>query len=647
MKNKWLLWACLAAVSSVSAQVADDPVVMKINGKDIHKSEFEYIYNKNSQQQVDNKSLDEYVKLFVNYKLKVAEAEAAGIDTTEAFRTELEGYRDELAKPYLIDSSVDEKLAREAYARMGEDIEVSHILIRPENGVVDADEKAREKAQAILDRIRQGEDFGKLAAEYSEDGSRMQNGYLGKFRGGRVVYAFETAAYALQPGEVSDLVKTQFGYHIIKLHSRCADPGERLVSHILLLLPRGATSAQKEQKEAQVKEIMQELRDGGDFAELAKKYSEDRGTASRGGELPWFGIGSYVKEFETAAYALENPGDISEPVASPYGWHIIKLLDKRSLKPFEQMRSEITGMMARDERGNMAREAMIEKLKQEYHLVVNEPEKARMIELLENIKPTMLDSIRNEWSKVDAPIFSFDGKTVSVADFSASMMGKVRGAIANPETFIDTWLNRSVEKALIDREKGTLESKYPEFKNLMNEYRDGMMLFEISTREVWDKASQDTKGLAAYFKKHRKDYAWTSPRFKGFVIQAINDSVANAVKERIRTIDSDSVITTLYREFNNDTVRAVRIQRGVFAQGDNAWVDHYSFNASAPATDKTYPVVFTSGKMLKKYPEAYTDVRGQVTADYQNYLEKVWIKALNRKYPVVIYKDNLKTVNAQ
>ena len=225
MKNKWLLAALLAGNSWFGGGATDvDPVIMRVNNKDIHKSEFEYIYNKNSQQQIDHKSLDEYVTLFKNYKLKVAEAEAMGIDTTSAFKNELAGYREELAKPYLIDASVDDRLAHEAYDRMKEDVEVSHILIGLNARTPEDRAEAKKKAESVLAEIKAGEDFGMLAEKFSEDGSRQNKGYLGFIRGGRTVYPFEKAAFALQAGEVSDIVETQFGYHIIKVHSRRPNP---------------------------------------------------------------------------------------------------------------------------------------------------------------------------------------------------------------------------------------------------------------------------------------------------------------------------------------------------------------------------------------------------------------------------------------
>ena len=646
MKNKWLITALLAGNSWFWVLAADaDPVIMRVNNKDIHKSEFEYIYNKNSQQQIDHKSLDEYVTLFKNYKLKVAEAESLGIDTTEAFKNELAGYRDELAKPYLVDASVDDRLAEEAYERMKEDVEVSHILVGLRARTAADKAEAKKKAESILSRIKAGEDFGALAEEYSEDGSKQNKGYLGFIRGGRTVYPFEKAAFALQPGEVSDVVETQFGYHIIKVHSRRPNPGEFLFSHIMILVPRDASDEVKAQKEAEARAIYEELKAGADFATVAKERSEDKSTAVRGGELPWVSSGQFVKEFEDAAFALKNKGDITEPVLSPYGWHIIKLMDKRDIKPFEQMRSEITRMMSRDERGGMARAAMVAKLKTDYNFSLAEAQQEKLVSLAEEsgkVDSSYIAAIRDDQSE----LFSFKDHTYTVADFAA-ILSKGRDVTANAPEYIAAMIERMSDNEILNFEKSCLEDKYPDFRNLMNEYRDGMLLFEVSNREVWEKASKDTEGLQKYFKKNKKKYKWDKPHYKGFLFFFSDDTTATAVKKRLKKLDADSVIVVLNREFNTDSLTRVKVERGLFVEGENAKIDELVFKGPLVKVDEDFPVVFVSGKLLKKMPESYTDVRGQVTADYQTYLEKVWVENLNKKYPVEINEDVLKTVNKQ
>ncbi len=646
MKSKWFLAALLAGNSwALAFANTDDPVIMKVNGKEIYRSEFEYIYNKNSQQQVDKKSLDEYVTLFKNYKLKVAEAEAAGIDTTAEFQRELNGYRNELARPYLVDAKVDEMLARDAYERLKENVEVSHILVGLNARTPEEKAKAKEKAEEALRLVKSGVDFASVAREYSEDGSQSNGGYLGFIRGGRTIFAFEDAAYALNAGEVSDLVETRFGYHIIKVHSRRPDPGEFLFSHIMIMVPRTATSDAKKQKEAEIRAIYEELQHGADFATLAQARSEDQGSAVKGGELPWASSGQFVSEFEQAGFALKNKGDMTEPVLTPYGWHIIKLMDKRDVKPFEQMRSELKRQMSRDDRGQMARNAMVTRLKREYGFSQNNAQQAKLVKLAQEmgkVDSAYVAAIRDDKSA----LLSFKNHTYTVADF-AGILAVNRPIESNASGYISMMINSWGESKLLEYEKSLLEQKYPEFRNLMNEYRDGILLFEISNREVWDKASKDVPGLQRYFKKNKKKYKWDKPHYKGFVIECADEATAAAVQARVKKLDTDSVITVLNREFNTDSIQTVKVKQGLFAQGENAKVDELVFKGEPVKTDKAFPVVFVSGKLLKKYPDAYTDVRGQVTADYQTYLENVWVKNLNKKYPVEINEDVLKTVNKQ
>ncbi len=645
MKSKWLLAALIAGNSwALTFANANDPVIMTVNDKEIYKSEFEYIYNKNSQQQIDHKSLDEYVILFKNYKLKVAEAEAAGIDTTGAFQKELAGYRDELAKPYLIDGEVDERLCREAYERMKEDVEVSHILLGLNARTTEARANAKALADSLVVELKKGANFEQLARRYSEDGSKSNGGYLGFISGGRTVYPFEKAAFALHAGEISEVVETQFGYHIIKMHSRRANPGDFLLAHILLMTPRNATPEMLAQKEAEVRTLYDELRSGADFATVAKERSDDKGTAVKGGELPWASSGQFITEFEKAAFALKNKGDITEPVKTAYGWHIIKLLDRRDVRPFEQVRSEIKRLMVRDERGSMAQASMIEKLKNDYNYTLNDEQKVRLINLAVNnggVDSIYIDALQGD----QGVLFTCDGQTCTVAEFADFLPKRpMKNNVAN---YVSSMIESLSNKLLLDREKSGLEAKYPEFRNLMNEYRDGMLLFEISNREVWEKAAKDTEGLQKFFKKNRRNYKWEKPHYKGFVLHCNNEATATAVKARLKSLEADSVITVLNREFNNDSVAAVKVERGLYIKGDNKHVDQWVFDGEPVKVDEDFPVVFVSGKLLKKYPESYTDVRGQVTADYQTYLEKEWVKKLGKKYRVEINEDVLKTVNKQ
>lgn len=454
---------------------ADDPIVMTVNGKDVPRSEFEYSYNKNNTETVlDRKSLDEYVDLFINYKLKVAAAEEEHMDTIASFIKEMAEYRSQQAEAYLIDSTFIEEQARQVYKETAE---------------------------------------------------------------------------------------------------RIGSDGLILVSHILIRLQQDATSEQQLAAKVRIDSISTALKGGADFAELAQKVSQDPGTAAQGGMLPWIQKGQTIPAFEQVAYSLQ-PGQVSEPVLSAVGYHIIKMNDRKQFEPYEFHRESIYKWLEQRGINAAAKESMGRKL-------------------------------------------------------AAQMGGDVtpQEALAKAEMELDT--------------------KYPDFGYLMKEYHDGSMLYEISNREVWNKASKDEKGLEKFFKKHKKDYKFDEPVFRGVIVNCVDENVLNGVKKCVKGKPESEWIQTIREQFNNDSTLQVKIIRGPFKAGKNKYADYYIFKNTQeqPEAIEGFPVVSAIGKMLKKGPETYEDVRGAVTTDYQSFLEKEWVKQLRAKYKYTVYPDVIDTVN--
>ncbi|MEG1586126.1 MAG: peptidylprolyl isomerase [Bacteroidales bacterium] len=646
MKTKFLLTTLALSALSVSVYGEGDPVLMRINGQEIKKSEFEYIYHKNTQQQVaEQKNLDEYLNLFVNFKLKVAEAESRGIDTTKAFMTELAGYRKQLAQPYLVDKTVDEALAREAYDRMKENVEVSHILLRLDPNASEAQVKqVYNKITAYKQKLEKGYDFGKLAKEVSEDPSAQQNnGYLGYISGFMTVYPFETAAYNTPVGQISEPVRTQFGYHLLRVTDRRQDPGEVLASHIMKMTPRNADEKALAEAKKAIDKIYAQLQKGADFSELAKNESDDTNSGTNGGELPWFGAGRMVPEFEKEVFALTDKGSITKPFRSPYGWHIAKLLDRRGIDSYDAKKSDILRRIARDERGSKGHDALIAKLKDAYRFSMQPEGEKALNQLALDYSP--VDSVFCERAAgLAAPMMSLAGKTYTTADFAAYLRTHKGSNQFSHQDILAEKKKAFIDATIIAYEDSQLENKYADFRNLMREYRDGILLFEVSNKEVWEKASQDVAGLQRYFKKNKKSYRWDAPKFKGFVVECKNESVAEQARKIIKKAPADSVAIVLRRELNNDSIQFVRVQKGLYAKGDNPVVDALRFKEGDLPENHHFPVSFFSGKKLKRGPESYEDVRGLVTADYQTYLEKIWIQELKKKNAVEINEDVLKTV---
>ena len=631
-----------SAFLSVCLAQNNDPVLMNIAGKDVTKSEFEYIWNKNNSNTTpDMKSLAEYVDLFINFKLKVAEAESQGIDTTQAFITELSGYRKQLITPYLTDKDAEEAMIKLCYDRLRQYTEVSHIVLAVQPGASPEDTlKIYQKALALYKRALKGEDFAKLARENSDDGSKEDGGYLGYATGLRYVFPFENVAYNTPIGKIAAPIRSQFGYHIIKVLNRLDAGGKYRSAHIMKAVQPTATPEEKAAAKDSIFKIYKALQAGGDFTKFATTQSDDRGAAERGGEYGLMFCGSLPYEYESNVYKLKV-GEFSAPFQSKYGWHIVKALEFQPYPPLAEMRNDITGFIAQDEvRTQVAKKSFIERVKKDYGFTLNKESFDQFVKAYDLARLKGDSSLVKGLSESMNPLFVLNGRNFSQKGFALAIAKKADAA-NNLTTAFDNYVG---ELALAYEDKN-LEKKYPEFGHLMQEYRDGILLFEVSNREVWDKASQDTKGLEKYFKDSVDKYNWDKPHYKGFVISCANKDIAAKAKKMIKKMASDSISIVLKRTFNTDTTSVIKVEQGLFTQGENANVDFLAFKKTQPELDKKYPVAFLSGKVLAKGPESYTDVRGLVISDYQNFLEESWIKSLRAKYKVIVNKEVLNTVN--
>jgi peptidyl-prolyl cis-trans isomerase SurA len=468
------LFFLASLLCGVSFAQSSDPVIMTVNGAPVSRSEFEYSFNKNNSEGViDKKSVDEYVDLFINYKLKVVAALDAHLDTLTSFKNEFASYRDQQIRPTMV---TDEDVLAEAH-------------------------KVYDNTKASI-------------------------GQEGLFR----------------------------------------------AAHIFIHLDQKAKADEQTKAKNRIDSLYNVLKKGGDFSELAKKYSEDRGSAAQGGLLPWLRKSQTLKEFEDQAFRLK-PGQMSKPFLSPAGYHIILMKDRKPLDPFDSLKTNIINFI--EQRG-------------------------------------VREQIVNQ--KLDTLVKQSGGKI----------------------TKEDVLSHRADSLSAIDSD----------LKYLIREYHDGLLLVEISNRNVWEKASKDEPGLEKYFKKNKKKYAWTSPRFKGIVFHVKKAEDVDAVKKSVKGLPFDQWTSVLRKTFNNDSVIRVRVDKGIFKAGDNVFVDKLVFKKDTAVTAiKDYPIDGYYGKLLKKGPKEYSDVRGLVTADYQQVLEDAWIKDLRAKYPVVVNKEVLATVN--
>ena len=472
MKIGYMIAALLMVAGAATAQ--NDPTVMTINGQPVSRSEFEYSYNKNNAEGViDKKTVDEYVDLFINYKLKVAAALDAGLDTLQSFKTEFAQYRDQQVRPTFVDDADVEAEARRIY-----------------------------------------------------NNTKLAIGPRGLVR----------------------------------------------PAHIFLYVGQKATEAERQKVKERIDSIYSALKGGADFADMAKRLSQDPGSAANGGLLPWIGPSQTMKEFEDRAYALKD-GEMSEPFLSPAGYHIILMKGHKQLEPYDSLRSNIMKFI--EQRNVRERLAM---------------------------------------ARIDT-IVAHSGGTLT-------------------------------REEVLEQRADSLMAVDPDMKNLIREYHDGLLLYEISNRTVWEKAAKDDEGLAAYFKKNKKRYYWTEPRYKGMVYHVKTNDDVKAVRECVEGVPFSKWADVLRSTFNNDSVLRVRVEKGIFKEGDNAYIDKMVFGKDTTVTQiKDFPIDAVYGKLLKKKPESYEDVRGLVTADYQEMLEKQWVAELRQKYPVEVYRDVLETVN--
>jgi peptidyl-prolyl cis-trans isomerase SurA len=645
-KETVLSVACIGMVFSVMAQNSD--VLMTIGKENVSKKEFEYVFKKNNKQATnpDEKSLREYLDLYINFKLKVIEAKSLGMDTVGSFIKELAGYRKQLAAPYLTDKEVNEKLINEAWERSQKEIRASHILV---NCAEDASPKdtlaAYNKIMALRKRIvERKEDFGKVAADGSQDPTAKNNkGDLGYFSAFAMVYPFESVCYNTKIGSVSMPFRTRYGYHVVKVVDTRPAQGEVRAAHIMLRINEKATKADSLKAKEKINEIYSRLLKGEKFEELAKQYSEDKASAKNGGAMQMFGTGKMVFEFEQQAFALKNIGDYSKPFTTPYGWHIVKLLERKAPPTFEKSKDELKAKINRDTRSDLNKISFINKLKVAYSFRENASALQTFYKSLDSaiLKSTFK---KNQANNPNDLLFSIQDKKYLVSDFAEYMQTAVLGITKESATKAKRELYENyVTKSLMDYEEARLDSKYPEFKALMEEYRDGILLFELTDQKVWSAAVKDSAGLENFFKANQSKYMWPD-RLNATIYTCANAEIAKEVRSLLKNkkISQDSLL----RRINKQNPLNLTIKSDKFERTENAIIDGIAWKKGITkdiVSNNTVVIVSVKEKLAAQAKQL-SEVRGAATADYQTYLEKNWLDSLRKKYPVSINEPVFKTL---
>ncbi|WP_297090234.1 peptidylprolyl isomerase [uncultured Draconibacterium sp.] len=628
--NRIFFSLIVIVVLSFQALAQQSEILLTVGHQEISKDEFEHIYKKNNSNlyaESDKKSPEEYMELFINFKLKVVEAETLKMDTSQTFITELAGYRKEIAAPYLTDINFNEQQVKELYRRMTHEVHASHILLKLDNNApAGTKQEVLGKINKIRNEILAGKSFEDAAVEYSEDPSAKTNkGDLGYFSAFTMVTPFEDAAFTTKVGEVSEPVKTDFGYHLLKVNDIRTNKGEIQVAHIMKNTPKNATKEEIAQAKAAIDSIYQLLLNGADFAELAKQESQDRRSAVRGGEMPWFSAGRIVKEFSDPAFALENNGDISAPVRTPFGFHIIKRLNARPVPPIEEARAAIESQIKKDAtRSSSGKKAFVQQLKEMYDFTENEAAKEQLkgVNIGDSIVPQLT-------------FFTIDNQNFGTKEFQNFIVAKkIRYG-----SFLSVY-ERWVMDEIIQLEDARLEEKYPEFRYLMNEYHDGILLFNISQEKIWDYAAKDSTGLELFYEKDKDKHLW-GHRFKGHIINCKNPEVREEAENLFGAgMTADEVVAHL----NTDEDELITIETGAWEEAENQVVDYYVWNGKEPE-DFDSSTTFIRGDKIEPQPKTLDEARGLFISDYQDYLEKEWLKELRKKHKIKVNKKLLKTIS--
>ena len=643
MKLTWLFSIVFIYANFYSQEID----ILTINGNKVYKSEFEQIYWKNKKEKLATKEdLDEYIDLFINFKLKVLAAEKLGLDTMNKFINELNGYKIQLEKPYLIDTAINEALIKEAYFRTINEIEASHIMIKvsPTSSPLDT-----LKAWRTIDSISKAlantkSSFGELAEELSHCPSgKMDKGNLGYFNAFKMVYPFENAAYNTTIGKVSPIVRTRFGYHLVKPHNLRKAKGRVKAAHIMIVCDSKKQSDCNNAKE-KIDAIYSSIMNGESFEEIAKESSNDRKSAQKGGELGWISSGGNVyPSFENAVFNLIANNQISKPFQTPNGWHIVKRLDFEDVKSYEDLRYELKNKIQKDARAQKTRSSFINSLKVTYSLKETfDPKTVQnilankyfdSIEIRKNTRPKSIDKV----------IVDFTENQFTYKDFIVflSNTSKQLGKYKTDVKLISEKYNQFLNLNLIEYEKTQLPLKYPDFKALLKEYRDGILLFDISDQMIWSKAIKDTSGLKLFYEKNQD--TWKYPNRAKTEIYTTHDK--KTAKKIYKLLSKKIGYDSIQKIVNQDNLNVKLNKKTLDEFNDfNMSYNELSEGITKPIKVNEKFIILNVYEKLDSRNKLLNEAEGIIVSAYQNHLEKEWIKKLRSENEITVNYDALYSI---
>ncbi|MEM7107454.1 MAG: peptidylprolyl isomerase [Bacteroidota bacterium] len=644
-----VLLGCSAqvAMNNASKNEVADQILFTVADSPVAVEEFNYVYKKNN---INNDSaytktdVDDYLNLYINFKLKIEEAKSRGMDTTKAFWDEFNTYKEQLKKPYLTETKVTDSLAREAYSRMLKEINASHILIKVSENADPKDTlKAYRQIMEIREKAISGQDFGELAKKYSEDPSAQTNsGNLGYFTSFQMVYPFESAAYNTAVGTISKPVRTRFGYHIIKVLNSREAQGTVEVSHIMVRVkPTREDSAVARNK---IFEIHEKALGGVPWKELASQFSEDINTKNKAGKLRPFSVGQMPSfEFQEASFELDEIGSISDPFMTQYGWHIVRLEKKSPVKPFADLEKTIRSRIDRDARAKVNKKVLIDRLKKENNF--------SLVTAINEVQNDYFDTllVSGRWEKQqlrseeNVELFKIGVQSYKLQDFfNFAEANQKNNSYELPE-YVQLLYNDFESEKIIQYEDAQLENKYLDYRMLVREYKEGILLFQLMEKEIWAKAVKDTAGLDQFFNLNRNNYQWKE-RIQATIYNASEKSIIEELKNRVENDErlENKVLDSLY---NSESTIALQIDSGRYEREQKPLLNKVPWEVGIfeVAEQGRYNLVVIE-KVIAAGPKELNETKGIVISDYQNELEERWLRQLRSKYSVVVNKKGKEAV---
>lgn len=628
-----------SAFFSVNAQ--EKQVLFSVEDTPVYASEFERVYKKNLELVKDEsqKDIDNYLDLFIKYKLKVAEAKALGLDQKPAYLREFEGYKKQLSANFLSNNEVTENLVKEAYERLKYEINARHILVKiDENAPEDQQKLAQEEIEKLRGRVID-EGFEAVKKDI-HNGRTLFAEELGYFTAFRMVYNFETAAYNTEVGKWSQPFQTQFGYHIVQVNDKRENRGEITVAHIMLT----DKDTNTESAEERINDIYKRIKQGEDFEALAKQFSEDKSSSNKGGRLNTFSSGQLSSEiFEDKAFGLENTGEITEPFKSEFGYHIVKLIDKKGLNSFKEMEAELKAKVKKDSRSVVINNSRFKKLKEKYKVKDN-PEALRYFTsiLNEDYYQRSWNTPENfEGSKV---LFTMNDQKVTYKDFAEFLYNTQRRRQARQpfDKLVASNYKDFLESKLTQYQENNLEFENEEYAQILNEYRDGLLLFDLMESKVWNAAREDSTGLENYYKQHQDKYFFDTRA------DAVIASSANKkdIKKVAKMLAKNESIEAIKKQINSEKAISVSFIKDTVTTSHQALPKDFNMQKGVSKVFKhndAYSVVKVDA-VLPKTQKTFEEAKGKVISDFQEYKEKMWLDELSKKYQVNVNQDVLKQV---